>query len=174
MAGRSPVTATEDQKTALKALAQGADRAEADRARALLLTLDGWTSARIAQAFGVREDTVRLWRSDLVRGGVDALRARIAPGPVPLKAQGRSQGRRSAPVGTGGGSPKPDVGTPRRRDCAIRRPQHFTLAALKGAAQKGGFSFRRPRHRLKGRQCADEVGSCRPEACPAQGAGRNR
>ena len=87
MAGRSPVTATEDQKTALKALAQGADRAEADRARALLLTLDGWTSARIAQAFGVREDTVRLWRSDFVRGGVDALRARIAPGPVPLKAQ---------------------------------------------------------------------------------------
>jgi transposase len=86
MAGRSPVTASEEQKTALKGLAQGADRAEADRARALLLTLDGWTSARIAQAFGVREDTVRLWRSDFARGGVDALRARIAPGPVPVKA----------------------------------------------------------------------------------------
>ena len=86
MAGRSPVTATEEQKTALKVLAQGADRAEADRARALLLTRDGWTSARIAQAFGVREDTVRLWRSDFARGGVDALRARIAPGPVPVKA----------------------------------------------------------------------------------------
>ena len=59
MAGRSPVTATEDQKAALKALAQGADRAEADqaeadRARALLLTLDGWASARIAQAVGER------------------------------------------------------------------------------------------------------------------------
>ena len=52
----------------------GADRAEADRARALLLTLDGWTSARIAQAFGVREDTVRLWRSDFVRGAAVALR----------------------------------------------------------------------------------------------------
>ena len=39
----------------------------------------------------------------------------------------------------------------------MRRPQHFTLAALEGAAQKGGFSFRRPRHTLKGRQCADEV-----------------
>ena len=87
MAGRSPVTATEEQKAALKVLAQDADRAEADRARALLLTLDGWTSARIAQAFGVREDTVRLWRSDFARVGVDALRARIAPGPVPLKAQ---------------------------------------------------------------------------------------
>ena len=87
MAGKSPVTATDEQKTALKALAHCADRAEADRARALLLTLDGWTSARIAQAFGVREDTVRLWRSDFARGGVDALRARIAPGPVPFKAQ---------------------------------------------------------------------------------------
>ena len=87
MAGKSPVAATEEQKAALKVLAQGADRAEADRARALLLTLDGWTSARIAQAFGVREDTVRLWRSDFARGGVDALRARIAPGPVPVKAQ---------------------------------------------------------------------------------------
>ena len=87
MAGKSPVTATEEQKAALKVLAQGADRAEADRARALLLTLDGWTSARIAQAFGVREDTVRLWRSDFARSGIDALRARIAPGPVPMKAE---------------------------------------------------------------------------------------
>jgi DNA-directed RNA polymerase specialized sigma24 family protein len=60
MAGKSPVTALEEERTALKALANGADRAEADRARAILLTLAGWTSARIAQAFGVREDTVRL------------------------------------------------------------------------------------------------------------------
>jgi hypothetical protein len=73
MAGRSPVTASKEQKTALKGLTQGADRAEADRARALLLTLEGWTSARIAQAFGVREDRVRLWRSGFARGA----------GPVP-------------------------------------------------------------------------------------------
>jgi len=56
----------------LKVLARGADRAEADRARALLLTLKGWTSARIAQAFGVREGTVRLWRSDF--SGVGSMR----------------------------------------------------------------------------------------------------
>ncbi|MFN7269069.1 MAG: helix-turn-helix domain-containing protein [Cereibacter sp.] len=79
MAGLSPVTATQEQTTALKVLARGPDRAEADRARALLLTLKGWTSARIAQAFGVREDRVRLWRSDFSRGGACALRARIAP-----------------------------------------------------------------------------------------------
>ena len=34
------------------------DRGEADRARAVLLTLAGWTSPKIAEAFGVREDTV--------------------------------------------------------------------------------------------------------------------
>lgn len=87
MAGKSPVTATDEQKVALKVLAGGADRAEADRARAILLTLGGWTSARIAEAFGVREDTVRLWRSEFMIGGIDALRANVAPGPVPLKAE---------------------------------------------------------------------------------------
>lgn len=67
-------------------MAGGADRAEADRARAIVLTLGGWTSARIAEAFGVREDTVRLWRSDFMSGGVDALKASVAAGPAPVKA----------------------------------------------------------------------------------------
>ena len=87
MAGKSPVRATDGQKTALKALADRTDRAEADRARAILLTLEGWTSARIAEAFGVREDTGRLWRSAFMSGGVEALEASVAPGPTPLKAQ---------------------------------------------------------------------------------------
>ena len=65
MAGKSPVAAGEEQKAGLRRLAVSRDRGEADRARALLLTLSGWTSPRIAEAFGVREDTVRLWRSDL-------------------------------------------------------------------------------------------------------------
>ena len=43
MAGKSPVTATEAQKAALMILVSGLDRAEADRARAMLLTLWGWT-----------------------------------------------------------------------------------------------------------------------------------
>ena len=64
-----------------------ADRGEADRARSVLLTLAGWTSPRIAEAFGVREDTVRLWRSDFVRGGVEGLKANVAPGPAPVKSE---------------------------------------------------------------------------------------
>ena len=86
MSGKSPVTASGDQRAALSALAASRDRGEADRARAIVLTLSGWTSARIAEAFGVRDDTVRLWRGDFARGGVEALKARIAPGPEPVKS----------------------------------------------------------------------------------------
>jgi transposase len=87
MAGKSPVKASEKQRAALEALAASRERGEADRARAVLLTLIGWTSARIAEAFGVREDTVRLWRSDFMRGGIEALKASTAPGPLPLKTE---------------------------------------------------------------------------------------
>jgi transposase len=86
MGGKSSVAASDDQRVALTALAGSRDRGEADRARAVLLTLAGWSSPRIAEAFGVREDTVRLWRSDFGRGGVDALKASIAPGPLPVKS----------------------------------------------------------------------------------------
>ncbi|HEY4974951.1 MAG TPA: helix-turn-helix domain-containing protein [Steroidobacteraceae bacterium] len=68
MAGRSPLEATEEQRTALAALA-------------------GWSSPRIAEAFGVREDTVRLWRSDFMRGDVVALKATVAPGPAAVKSE---------------------------------------------------------------------------------------
>src|ERR1700749_188971 len=87
MSGRSPVSASEDQRAALTALAGSRDRGEADRARAVRLTQSGWTSARIAEAFGGRADTVRLWRSDFMRGGVAALRASIAAGPAPVKSE---------------------------------------------------------------------------------------
>jgi transposase len=35
----------------------------------------------------VREDTVRLWRSTFLQGGVAALHRSVAPGPVPVKAE---------------------------------------------------------------------------------------
>lgn len=87
MAGKSPVTASEEQRKGLEALGASRDRGEADRARAVLLTLSGWTSGRISEAFGVREDTVRLWRMLFAQGGVEALRARVAPGPPPVKTE---------------------------------------------------------------------------------------
>ena len=87
MAGKSPVVASDEQRAALAALAGSRDRGEADRARAVLLTLAGWSSPRIAAAFGVCEDTVRLWRSNFATGGVAALKASIAPGPPAVKSE---------------------------------------------------------------------------------------
>jgi hypothetical protein len=100
MSGRSPVWATKDQQAELSVLAGSRDRGEADRARAIVLTLAGWTSGRIAEAFGVREDTVRLWRSDFMKGGVGAVKATVAPGPSPTGPAGpfRACAPRSRPA----------------------------------------------------------------------------
>src|SRR3954469_22229545 len=67
MAGKSPITADEEQRSALITLSRSRDRGEADRARAILLTLSGWTSRQIAEAFGVREATRPAGRG--ARGG---------------------------------------------------------------------------------------------------------
>ena len=82
MAGKSPVIASVEQKESLWALAGSRDRGEADRARAVLLTLAGWTSPKIAEAFGVREDAVRLWRSDFAAGGVFGAEGEDRAGPA--------------------------------------------------------------------------------------------
>ncbi len=87
MAGKSRITADGEQRKGLQGLARSRDRGEADRARAILLTLSGWTSPRVAEAFGVREDTVRLWRSAFANGGIEALKASVAPGPAPVKTE---------------------------------------------------------------------------------------
>jgi transposase len=81
------ITGDDEQRQGLLALSHSRDRGEADRARAILLTLSGWTSRQIAEAFGVREDTVRFWRSAFMTGGIDALTKSIAPGPAPVKAE---------------------------------------------------------------------------------------
>ena len=91
MAGKSPVRVSEAQGLALQLLAQSADRREADRARAILLTLKGWTSADIAEVFGVREDMVRFWRGAFMQDGIDAVRASRAPGAAPVKSEAVSR-----------------------------------------------------------------------------------
>lgn len=87
MAGRSPLVATSAQRAALEELARSDVRGEADRARAILLTLLGWTSTEVAEAFGVTADSVRHWRQWFSEGGVDALRSTLAPGPSPAKGE---------------------------------------------------------------------------------------
>ena len=87
MAGKSPVTASDEKKRALEALAGSKDRREADRARAILLTLKGWTSPEIAEVFCVREDMVRFWRGDFARDGIEGIKASVYAGPPPLKTE---------------------------------------------------------------------------------------
>ncbi len=81
MAGRSSLVATAEQEAELRALSRSDVRGEADRARAILLTLRGWTSIEVAEAFGVTPEVVRHWRGWFGERGVDALRASLAPGP---------------------------------------------------------------------------------------------
>ena len=87
VSNQSWILASAEQREALRALARSSDREEADRARAILLSLEGWTSERIAAAFCVRGDSVRHWRWIFGRTGVAGLRARKAPGPAVAKAQ---------------------------------------------------------------------------------------
>jgi len=87
MAGRSTLEATKQQRVELEELARSDVRGEADRARAILLTLSGWSSPEVAEAFGVTADSVRHWRQWFVEGGVEALRSTLAPGPSPERGE---------------------------------------------------------------------------------------
>lgn len=87
MAGRSSLAASAEQVAALRELASSRVRGEADRARAVLLTLSGWTAGEIGEAFGVGEDSVRRWRGWFTRGGVEALRSTLAAGPSPERGE---------------------------------------------------------------------------------------
>src|SRR3954468_23301125 len=81
------LAADEAGRAELERLGRSAARREADRARAVLWSLDGETSATIAARLGVRAEQVRRWRSAVRSGGVAALRARPRPGRAPSKRE---------------------------------------------------------------------------------------
>ena len=62
MAGRSSLVASAEQEAELRALSRSEVRGEVDRARAILLTFQGWTSLEVAEAFGIMPETVQHWR----------------------------------------------------------------------------------------------------------------
>ena len=80
MVGRSKITADDGERAALRLLARSSHRAEADHARAVLLTLEERCAAEIAAALGVHVSTVREWRGLFAKGGVAALKHRKPPG----------------------------------------------------------------------------------------------
>ena len=122
----------------------------------MLLTLAGWTSPRIAEAFGVRDDTVRLWRSDFGRGGVDALKASIAPGPLRVKSE--TALRVVTPLLEEPVADRPNRTIARlRAEIEAREGVRISRSQLSKVLRKKKFRWRRPRHTLKGRQSASEV-----------------
>ena len=80
MPGKSTLTADAAEQAALRALSKSEQRGEADRARAILLTLEGRKAAEIAAILGVHVSTVRNWRGYFAHGGVAGLRRRQRPG----------------------------------------------------------------------------------------------
>src|SRR3954469_1057452 len=109
MAGKSPVTADAEQRSALVALSHSRDRGEADRARAILLTLVGLDqrpdrpSLRGARGYGALlaqrlHDGWARGAEDIDRAGASSRQGRARPG--------RSRG---GSVRACGGSPELDA-----------------------------------------------------------------
>src|SRR3569623_499542 len=81
MPGKSKLSAEAAEQAALRALSKSEHRGEADRARAILLTLEGRKAEEIGAVLGVHVSTVRNWRGYFAHGGVAGLRRRPRPGP---------------------------------------------------------------------------------------------
>ena len=80
MPGKSKLTADAAEQAVLRDLSKSEHRGEADRARAILLTLEGRRAGEIAAVLGVHISTVRNWRGYFAHGGVAGLRRRQRPG----------------------------------------------------------------------------------------------
>jgi transposase len=80
MPGRSKLTADAVEQATLRDLSKSEHRGEADRARAILLTLEGRRAGEIAAVLGVHVSTVRNWRGYFAHGRVAGLRRRQRPG----------------------------------------------------------------------------------------------
>jgi transposase len=80
MPGKSKLTADAAERATLRDLSKSEQRGEADRARAILLTLEGRKAEEIAAVLGVHISTVRNWRGYFAHGRVAGLRRRPRPG----------------------------------------------------------------------------------------------
>src|SRR3954471_216442 len=80
MPGKSKLTADGAEQAVLRDLSKSEHRGEADRARAILLTLEGRRAGEIASVLGVHISTVRNWRGYFAHGGMAGLRGRPSLG----------------------------------------------------------------------------------------------
>src|SRR4051812_50078519 len=96
MPGRSKLTTDAAEQATLRALSKSEHRGEADRARAILLTLEGRKAEEIAAVLGVHVSTVRNWRGYFAHGGGGGARGGPRTGQP-------GQSRAPGPGGPGGG-----------------------------------------------------------------------
>jgi transposase len=85
MGRRCMLVVDEAGRAELERLSRSGSRAEADRARAVLWSLAGESSAVIGSRLDVRPEQVRRWRGAMARDGVADLRSRPRPGRTPHK-----------------------------------------------------------------------------------------
>jgi transposase len=157
MPGKSQLTADAVERAALRGLTKSEHRGEADRARAILLTLAGRSAGEIAAALGVHVSTVHNWRGYFAHGGAAAAHSAGTAGhDRPARRGGRSGDpeRRHAPRRW------LDAGAPLSRDYPPWRAGDLAALAVAPTAPRG-FAFRRPRHTLKGRQDKAAVAASR-------------
>ena len=129
--------ATDMDVAALETLALSAQRDEADRARAVLLSLQGWTSGPVARAFGVTPDSARRWRTWFTAEGVDGLRATPRAGAAPVKSEAAL--RLARDVLSGPVAERPNWTLPRlQAELAARSGLSISKAQLSRALKKGG------------------------------------
>ena len=103
----------------------------------------------------MREDTVRLWRSDFTAGGVAALKASIAPGPPPVKSEAAL--RVATPLLEEAVADRRNWTIPRlRAEIDAREGVRISRSQLSKALRKK-FRWRRLRRTLKGRHTESEV-----------------
>src|SRR4051794_19399263 len=110
MPGKSKLTADAAEQTALRGLSKSEHRDEADRARAILLTLQGRRAEEIAATLGVHISTVRNWRGYFSHGGGAGVRGGQRAG---------KEGKNGAPAG-GVPAGGPGCGGVRGRDSRPR------------------------------------------------------
>ena len=157
MPGKSKLTADAAEQAALRGLSKSEHRGEADRARAILLTLEGRRAGEIAAVLGVHVSAVRNWRGYFAHGGAAAAPAARTTGQDRAACRGDRGGdpeRRHAPRW------RLDAAASVCRDCPARRAGDLAEMAGAPIAPKG-FAWRRPRHTLKARQDAAAVAASR-------------
>ena len=163
MGGQCVLTSGKAERAELERLSRSAARGEADRARAVLWSLDGETSAAIAARLGVRAEQVRRWRAAVRAGGVAALRSRPRPGRTPRKREAALAVAREV---LGGSIADRPVWTLARlaAEVAARTgetvsPGHLSVVLRKGATA-GAAPGTRPRDARTGTRSSARASGC--------------